>query len=79
MEPIKLTAVLIEDEKVGGYTAYLEKFPNVISEGDTQEEAVDNLKSAFFTMLEYRSREQAIDIPRSGSGNYDTKTITICT
>lgn len=78
MEPIKLTAVLIEDEKAGRYTAFLEKFPNVISEGGTEEEAMSLLKSAFFAMIQYRANQETGDAPPIGGGNYDTKTITIC-
>ncbi|OMP13044.1 hypothetical protein COLO4_02375 [Corchorus olitorius] len=38
-----LTAVLIEDQHVGGFTAYIAEFPEAISEGDTKEEAFSNL------------------------------------
>jgi len=35
--------VLIEDKKIGGYTAFYEGIPYAIAEGDTKEEAKQNL------------------------------------
>jgi predicted RNase H-like HicB family nuclease len=36
----------------GGYTAYMEEFPGTISEGDTLEEARDNLRDAIKVLVE---------------------------
>jgi predicted RNase H-like HicB family nuclease len=36
----------------GGYTAYAEELPGAISEGDTLEEARDNLRDAIGILLE---------------------------
>jgi predicted RNase H-like HicB family nuclease len=48
-----LTAVL-EKAGEGGFTIYLKEFPGVISEGETQNEAVANLADAFETYLEWK-------------------------
>lgn len=48
---IELQAILIPDKKLGGFTAYFERFPEVIAEGDSEDEALQNLKDAFFFML----------------------------
>ena len=48
-----LTAVLEKAEE-GGFTIYLKEFPGVISEGETQNEAVANLADAFETYLEWK-------------------------
>jgi predicted RNase H-like HicB family nuclease len=36
----------------GGYVAYVEEFPGAISEGDTLEEARENLRDAVAMLLE---------------------------
>ncbi len=49
-----LTAVYEEvpGSQGGGYVAYAEELPGVISEGDTLEEARDNLRDAIELLLE---------------------------
>ena len=51
---LQLTAVFEEVPKAegGGYTAFCEEIPGAISEGDTLEEARENLKDAIQLMLE---------------------------
>ena len=49
-----LTAVFeeVSESEGGGYLAYVEELPGAISEGDTLEEARDNLPDAIETLLE---------------------------
>ena len=49
-----LTAVLEEvpASEGGGYVAYAEELPGAISEGDTLEEARENLRDAIAALLE---------------------------
>lgn len=49
----KLTAVLVKDWNVGGYTSYFVEYPEAIAEGDTEEEAIINLKIIFYDMLKH--------------------------
>ena len=42
---MKLTIVL-EPQEEGGFTAYVPSLPGCISEGDTKEEAIENIKEA---------------------------------
>lgn len=49
MENLKLTAVFVEGEH--RYTAYIEEMRGVITEGDTIEEAEDNLMDALQVYL----------------------------
>ena len=39
---LSLKIILVEDEKVGGFTAFFSVFPNVIAEGQTEDEAQQN-------------------------------------
>lgn len=38
--------MVLEPAEEGGYTAYVPSLPSCISEGDTYEEAVENIKEA---------------------------------
>ncbi len=51
---ITLTAIFEElpPSKGGGYVAYAEELPGAISEGDTLEEARENLRDAIAMLLE---------------------------
>ncbi|HEV7221400.1 MAG TPA: type II toxin-antitoxin system HicB family antitoxin [Pirellulales bacterium] len=52
--------VILLPEDVG-YSAHCLNLPGVISEGDTEEEAIENIKDAFReTMLYYRSSGETI-------------------
>ncbi len=55
---MKLTAVY-EPCAEGGFTAWLEELPEVISEGDTLEQAEANLRDALALTLELRHEEAA--------------------
>ena len=44
--------VVLEPAEEGGYTAYVPSLPGCISEGDTYEEAIENIKEAIELYLE---------------------------
>jgi predicted RNase H-like HicB family nuclease len=48
---MKLTVVLEEQEE-GGYTVYVPSLPGCISQGETKEEALKNIKEAIELYLE---------------------------
>ena len=48
---LSFTAVFVEDPK-GGYSAYVEEIPGANSQGETLEEAKENLKEAVSLVLE---------------------------
>jgi len=50
--------VKLEESEEGGYTAQCLELPAAISEGDTKEEALENIKEAIQLVLEV-SQEQA--------------------
>jgi len=39
--PLKL--ILVEDPKVGGYTSFFAQFPEILAQGETEDEATENL------------------------------------
>ncbi len=38
--------IVLEEQKEGGYTAFVPSLPGCISQGDTKEEALKNIKEA---------------------------------
>jgi predicted RNase H-like HicB family nuclease len=48
---LSFTAVFVEEPK-GGYAAYVEEIPGANSQGETLEEAKENLKDAVLLVLE---------------------------
>ena len=53
---MKLTVVL-EKQEEGGYTVYAPSLPGCVSEGDTKEEALRNIKEAIELYLEADTNE----------------------
>ena len=51
-QKLQLTAVF-EPASEGGFTCFLEEMPGVFSEGETIEEARENLEDAFRMMMEF--------------------------
>jgi len=44
--------IAIEQQKEGGFTAFVPSLPGCISEGDTKKEAIKNIKEAIELYLE---------------------------
>ena len=53
---LQLTAVY-EPAQEGGYTCFFEEMPEVFSEGETIEEARENLEDAFRMMMDFHRDE----------------------
>lgn len=49
--------VILEPQEEGGYTIYVPSLPGCISEGDTKEEALENIKEAIELYLEADENE----------------------
>ena len=50
--------VVLEASEEGGYTVYVPSLPGCISEGDTKEEAVSNIREAIELYLEPTEDDQ---------------------
>jgi predicted RNase H-like HicB family nuclease len=53
---VKITVVL-EKQEEGGYTVYVPSLPGCISQGETKEEAIKNIKEAIELYLEAETNE----------------------
>jgi predicted RNase H-like HicB family nuclease len=60
---MKFTVILTPDDEDGGYTAECPAIPGCISEGDTVEEALANIKEAIEVCLETLLAQHA-SLPR---------------
>jgi predicted RNase H-like HicB family nuclease len=53
--------VVLEPDEEGGYTVYVPSLPGCISEGDTIEEALVNIKEAIELYLEPADEDLVVD------------------
>jgi predicted RNase H-like HicB family nuclease len=49
--------IILEVQEEGGYTVYVPSLPGCISQGDTREEAITNIKEAIELYLESDTNE----------------------
>lgn len=59
--------IVLEEQEEGGYTVYVPALPGCISQGDTLEEAIKNIKEAISLYLEegpedFSGKGKVIDI-----------------
>jgi antitoxin HicB len=59
-------SVILEPQEGGGFTVLVPALPEVVTEGDTEQEALANAEEAISAILEYR-REHGIAIPLDAS------------
>ncbi len=55
-------SVVLEPQEDGGFTALVPALPEVVTEGDTEEEALANAQEAIEAILEYH-RDNGLPIP----------------
>lgn len=60
-----LTAIMVQDPKIGGYSGYFKQFPNIIAEGETDEELLNNLMYALSIVMEDKNNDENLqtDVP----------------
>lgn len=54
----KLDVIMVEDPQIGGYTAFFAQFPNIVAEGETEEESMDNLNELLHAAFEHQRTEE---------------------
>ncbi len=52
--------VILEPQEEGGYTVYVPSLPGCISQGETKEEALENIREAIELYLEPGENEMAM-------------------
>jgi predicted RNase H-like HicB family nuclease len=63
---IPYTAVIVPADE-GGFCGYILEVPGVNSQGDTEEELLENLKDALALMLECLREDAAKDLEKTGA------------
>ncbi|MEX6688872.1 hypothetical protein QTN47_15295 [Danxiaibacter flavus] len=53
-EKFQLTGVFVQDPETKGFTAFFAQLPNIIAEGDTEEEATHNLIHTVQAVFEHQ-------------------------
>jgi antitoxin HicB len=59
-------SVILEPQEGGGFSVLVPALPEVVTEGDTEQEALVNAEEAIRAILEYR-RDQGLAIPADAS------------
>jgi len=55
--------IVLEPQEEGGYTVYAPALPGCVSQGETAEEAMDNVREAIIVYLESLN-ERGINLPQ---------------
>jgi len=67
-------SVILEPQEEGGFTVLVPAFPEVVTEGDTEKDALANAEEAIRAILEYR-RDHGIVIP--GDARPEIRRVTV--
>ena len=54
---IPVTPIYVEDEKIGGYTIFFKEFPDIMSQGETKEDALDNIIRTVHDVFKYKNTQ----------------------
>ena len=55
MLTIPVTPIYVEDPNLGGFTIFFKELPNIVSEGETKEKALDNLTKTVYDVFSYKN------------------------
>jgi predicted RNase H-like HicB family nuclease len=61
---LPVTPIYVEDEKIGGYTVFFKEFPNIISEGETKEDALDNIIKTVHDVFKYKKTQSIEELDK---------------
>ena len=70
--------LVLREEDVGGYSVRCIELPGAISQGETREEALRNIKEAMELYLEaFPDEKKILDELKKGTGNREVVEITV--
>lgn len=69
---IRLNCILIEDPN-GGYSAFLAELPDVVAEGDTEDEAQMNLLMTIQAVSKFKLQQTKKEFSQKANLHYRTK------
>lgn len=50
---VNFELIMVEDPKIGGFSGHLVQFPNIIAEGQTEKELIENLFNMIHDVMSY--------------------------
>ena len=62
-QTLSLNIVMVEDKKLGGYTAFFKQFPEVVVEGENEKEAMSTLIETLQLVLKHDQVAPKIKLP----------------
>lgn len=62
---LSFMCIMVKDPKVGGYTAFFKQLPHIIAEGETTDEAFDNLINAMYDIFMHQNKEDIGEIGKN--------------
>jgi antitoxin HicB len=68
-------SVVLEPQEGGGFTVLVPALPEVVTEGDTEQEALANAEEAIRAILAYR-RDQGLAVPSDANPEIRRVTVT---
>ena len=71
-------SVILEPQESGGFTVLVPALPEVVTEGDTEEEALANAHEAIQAIIEYR-QEQGMALPSDAISEIRRVTVAVPT
>jgi hypothetical protein len=63
---LPMTITLLQSSACPGYTAYFKQLPEIIAEGDNEDEAVQNLLNAVYDVFKYEGEKKSVEINNEG-------------
>jgi len=75
---LNLNAILVQD-KSGGYTSFFAQFPNIIAEGDNEDQAIENLFNLVQDVFEHQQKEEMATASINGTNSVKTRSFNLAT
>jgi predicted RNase H-like HicB family nuclease len=54
---IPVTPIYVEDKNIGGYTIFFKELSDIVAEGETKEEALQNLENTVHDVFKYKNTQ----------------------
>lgn len=58
----QIDIVMVKDPKLGGFTGHLAQFPNIITEGETEEDTIQNIMAAFHDIMIFKKDKKDSEV-----------------
>ncbi|HMO32344.1 MAG TPA: hypothetical protein PKD90_05710 [Phnomibacter sp.] len=70
---LELTGIFVQDPQSKGYTAFFAQLPNIIAEGDNEEDALNNLVDTVREVFQHLSESETTTLGHTPTNQFKTK------